>query len=200
MKPSQKSAPALQALAAMTDLVREALANRTDPDWKVLANARKALSTASASAAPMAADIEQILWKGQADGKTRSEIAEEILREFETPSASASPQDSTSYVERSKVREILIGQPDENLHVTEDILREVDGLTIFTAADFQPSAGPQAEAVQPRVTDNDNGEISVTFNGKELRGFIYRDDTTRRLKMLAAREYIEGWCDGRDAQ
>lgn len=53
---------------------------------------------------------------------------------------------------------------------------------------------------QPRVTDNDHGEISVTFNGKELRGFIYSDDTSRRLKMLAAREYVEGWCDGRDSQ
>lgn len=53
---------------------------------------------------------------------------------------------------------------------------------------------------QPKVTDNDNGEISVTFNGKELRGFIYSDDQTRRLKMLAAREYIEGWCDGRDSK
>lgn len=49
---------------------------------------------------------------------------------------------------------------------------------------------------QPRVTDNDDGEISVTFNGSELRGWSYKDDTERRTKMLAAREYVEGWCDG----
>jgi hypothetical protein len=48
---------------------------------------------------------------------------------------------------------------------------------------------------QPRVTDNDDGEISVTFNGSELRGWSYKDDTERRTKMLCAREYVEGWCD-----
>lgn len=63
-----------------------------------------------------------------------------------------------------------------------------------------PSAQTVTADAQPRVTDNDAGEISVTFNGKELRVFIYSDDTTRRLKMLAAREYIEGWCDGRDSR
>lgn len=45
-------------------------------------------------------------------------------------------EDSTCYLERSKVREILIGQPDENLHITEHILFEVDALPIFTAADL----------------------------------------------------------------
>ncbi len=49
---------------------------------------------------------------------------------------------------------------------------------------------------QPRVTDNDEGEITVDLNGKELRGYIYKDDDERRKKMYAAREYIEGWCDG----
>lgn len=53
---------------------------------------------------------------------------------------------------------------------------------------------------QPRVTDNDAGEITVTFCGKELRGWSYGDDSERRVKMLAAREYVEGWCDGRDAR
>jgi hypothetical protein len=52
---------------------------------------------------------------------------------------------------------------------------------------------------QPSVTDFDDGEISVRLNGKELRGWSYRDDTERRAKMLCAREYVEGWCDGRDA-
>lgn len=52
--------------------------------------------------------------------------------------------------------------------------------------------------MQPRVTDNDSGEISVTHNDKELRGWSYKDDGERRQKMLQAREYVEGWCDGRD--
>ena len=50
---------------------------------------------------------------------------------------------------------------------------------------------------QPTVTDSDAGEILVHLNGEELRGWSYKDDTERRVKMLAAREYVEGWCDGR---
>lgn len=52
--------------------------------------------------------------------------------------------------------------------------------------------------MQPRVTDNDSGEISVTHDGKDLRGWNYKDDGERQQKMLQAREYVEGWCDGRD--
>jgi len=51
---------------------------------------------------------------------------------------------------------------------------------------------------QPTVIDFDDGEISVRLNGKELRGWSYKDDNERRAKMLAAREYIEGWCDGHE--
>lgn len=53
--------------------------------------------------------------------------------------------------------------------------------------------------MQPRVNDDDNGSITVALNGKELRGWSYKDDAERRTKMLAAREYVEGWCDGRAA-
>ena len=59
---------------------------------------------------------------------------------------------------------------------------------------------PLPRDMQPRVVDNDSGEITVAFNGKELRGWSYKDDTERRMKMLAAREYVEGWCDGRDSR
>jgi hypothetical protein len=52
-------------------------------------------------------------------------------------------------------------------------------------------------AEQPRVTDDDGGEITVTLNGQEIRGWSYKDDAERRTKMLCAREYVEGWCDGR---
>lgn len=50
---------------------------------------------------------------------------------------------------------------------------------------------------QPKVIDFDDGEISVRLDGKELRGWIYKDEAERRQKMLQAREYVEGWCDGR---
>ena len=56
------------------------------------------------------------------------------------------------------------------------------------------------ETVQPRVVDNDDGEVTVTFDGKELRGWSYADDAERRTKMLCAREYVEGWCDGREVR
>lgn len=44
-----------------------------------------------------------------------------------------------------------------------------------------------------RVVDNDRDEITVTLDGKEIRGWSYRDETERRVKMLAAREFCEGW-------
>jgi len=49
----------------------------------------------------------------------------------------------------------------------------------------------------PSVIDFDDGGISVRLDGKDLRVWEYRDDTERRAKMFAAREYVEGWCDGR---
>lgn len=52
--------------------------------------------------------------------------------------------------------------------------------------------------MNPRVTDNDKGEISVSLDGHELRGWSYKDDAERRTKMLCAREYVEGWGDGLD--
>jgi hypothetical protein len=51
----------------------------------------------------------------------------------------------------------------------------------------------------PRVTDNDAGEIAVSFDGRELRSWSYQNDAERRIKMICAREYVEGWCDGRNA-
>lgn len=48
-----------------------------------------------------------------------------------------------------------------------------------------------------RVTDNDKDEITVTRDGQEIRGWSYKNDLERRAKMLCAREYVEGWYDGR---
>lgn len=50
----------------------------------------------------------------------------------------------------------------------------------------------------PRVTDDDKDEISVTLDGRHLRGWSYASDDERRQKMLQAREYVEGWCDRGD--
>lgn len=49
--------------------------------------------------------------------------------------------------------------------------------------------------MNPRVTDNDGGEITVTLDGKELRGWSYKTRGEQREKMLQAREYVEGWGD-----
>lgn len=45
----------------------------------------------------------------------------------------------------------------------------------------------------PRVKDNDRDEITVTLDGKEIRGWSYENDAERRTKMLCAREFVEGW-------
>lgn len=45
----------------------------------------------------------------------------------------------------------------------------------------------------PRVVDNDLDEITVTRAGKEIRGWSYASEAERRTKMLAAREFCEGW-------
>lgn len=45
----------------------------------------------------------------------------------------------------------------------------------------------------PRVIDNDRDEITVTLDGKEIRGWSYADEAERRVKMRAAREFVEGW-------
>jgi len=50
----------------------------------------------------------------------------------------------------------------------------------------------------PRVVDNDKDEITVTLDGKEIRGWSYADETERRVKMWAAREFVEGWFDAAD--
>ncbi len=44
-----------------------------------------------------------------------------------------------------------------------------------------------------RVVDNDKDEITVMNGGFELRGWSYANETERRVKMLGAREYVEGF-------
>ncbi len=77
-----------------------------------------------------------------------------------------------------------------------------DGETMFKFHGYSVPCPklPLPRVTQPRVTDDDNGNVSVTLNGKELRGWSYKDDPERRVKMLCAREYVEGWCDGKDSR
>jgi hypothetical protein len=73
---------------------------------------------------------------------------------------------------------------------------QIDAIMDLFTARTPDAAQPKQE---PRLTDNDDGEISVTIGGKEVRGWSYKDDAERRAKMFAAREYVEGWHDGRQA-
>lgn len=50
-------------------------------------------------------------------------------------------------------------------------------------------------AMRPKVTDDDEGTISIDLNGERLREYSYEDDAGRRIRMQKAWEYIEGWCD-----
>lgn len=54
--------------------------------------------------------------------------------------------------------------------------------------------------MNPRVIDNDRDEITVTLDSKEIRGWSYATDAERRVKMIAAREFVEGWHVGKDTR
>lgn len=45
----------------------------------------------------------------------------------------------------------------------------------------------------PKIVDNDRDEITARLDGKEIRGWSYANETERRVKMLAAHEFAEGW-------
>lgn len=47
-----------------------------------------------------------------------------------------------------------------------------------------------------KAVDNDKDEITVMDGDKEVRGWSYVNEQERRVKILCAREYIEGWHQG----
>lgn len=51
----------------------------------------------------------------------------------------------------------------------------------------------------PRVVDNDKDEITVALDGRELRAWSYATDAERRQKIQQARDYVEGYCEGKAA-
>ncbi len=73
---------------------------------------------------------------------------------------------------------------------------------LIHAALYQATARNVAapKKATPRVSDDDKDAITVSLDGRELRGWSYANEEARRQKMLQAREYVEGWCDGREAR
>jgi len=53
------------------------------------------------------------------------------------------------------------------------------------------------ENKNPKVVDNDHDEITAELAGVEIRGWSYENRDEHRVKMLAAREFCEGWYQGR---
>lgn len=47
-----------------------------------------------------------------------------------------------------------------------------------------------------RVKDNDKDEITVMSGDTQVRGWSYADERERRIKIFAAREFVEGWYQG----
>lgn len=47
-----------------------------------------------------------------------------------------------------------------------------------------------------RVKDNDKDEITVMHGDREVRGWSYASETERRVKILCAREFVEGFYQG----
>lgn len=47
--------------------------------------------------------------------------------------------------------------------------------------------------MNPKIIDNDHEQITVTLDGKEIRGWTYESEIERRWKMRMAREFVEGW-------
>lgn len=45
----------------------------------------------------------------------------------------------------------------------------------------------------PRITDNDAGEITASVYGEVVRSWSYENDAERRVRMLWAHEFAEGW-------
>jgi hypothetical protein len=78
----------------------------------------------------------------------------------------------------------------------EEMAKIVDAIAIALREAAGTAGLPKAT---PSVSDNDEGAITVSHDGRKLRGWNYANDEERRQKMLQAREYVEGYCDGREA-
>ena len=44
-----------------------------------------------------------------------------------------------------------------------------------------------------KVTNNDRGTVAAMLDNDVVRSWVYRDPAEEKIKMLAAREFAEGW-------
>jgi hypothetical protein len=51
--------------------------------------------------------------------------------------------------------------------------------------------------IDPTMTDDDKGMITVSFAGKETNRWYYSNDLGHRHRTLQALDYIDGWCHAR---
>ena len=51
----------------------------------------------------------------------------------------------------------------------------------------------EKEFATPKIVDNDYSQISAEINGVSVRSWFYQSDEERRVQMLMAREFTEGW-------
>jgi hypothetical protein len=86
--------------------------------------------------------------------------------------------DSTCYIERSAVREILIAADGINNDTTGDLLKEVDALKIFTADDFMrvlaarpPSDSYEGELIE-RVEDILRAKKTVSYPSSAAAEYV----------------------------
>jgi len=101
------------------------------------------------------------------------------------------------YIERSKVRGILIGS-NVNNEDTKDLLQEIDALTIFTASDFSASAQRTPGAVwresglsDPHGTDYDCERAKLALghlSDDQLANNVFLDPNI--VTLTAAKERI----------
>lgn len=45
----------------------------------------------------------------------------------------------------------------------------------------------------PKIIDDDKGEIRAEVDGRSIRSWEYHSEQERRLRMVFAREFAEGW-------
>jgi len=129
----------------------------------------------------------------------RLQEMEAVVREVATPGYAA----GFVLMPREATREMTLAACDclpacEHIfgHAGE-LLRNSYRRMVEVSALPAPAPPVASEVTVPRVSDNDRDEITVTLNGKELRGWSYSTDAERRTKMLCAREFVEGFCTGR---
>jgi hypothetical protein len=56
----------------------------------------------------------------------------------------------------------------------------------------------RAAAETPEIVDNDVGDINLILHGKSIRSWRYGDDLERKIRMIRAGEFVNGWIASRE--